>query len=650
MLVLKKIVHLPLFIQILNKLLKKQLILAFLIFVGIVTQANDTKIQQLIHLLDYLASDYPSAVKDHNVVNNQEYTEMKEFASKITEQFKQAKLDTNQQLLAQINQIPVLVNQKASSSDIIKVCSESKNKIIEQTGYITYPKNWPNLAEAEVIYSVNCARCHGTDGYGNGPDGVGLNPPPRNLHERERMRTISPLHAFNTIRLGIEGTSMPKFDQLTETQVWDVAFYVTSMYHNKPDSVTIQKNFNQYVDKISLDELAKISDQELAQKIKDTNEVEIASIRLGSPSKQKENFLLLAKNGLSASYQAYINKDYSLAEQEAINAYLQGIEPIELQIKSLNPLLKDKIEKAMMLVRKDISKKVPNSKLQADIFSCYSVIEEIKILLDSEKKSNTWSFFLSFSIIIREALEAVLILIIIINVIKTLHVKKALYWVHAGWISALLVGCISWFFSEKLLEIGMDKIEFFEGVVSLIAVIIVIYLGFWMHQHTEINKWKAFVNDKIKALVDSNNYKGLALLSFIVTGREVFECVLFLSALGAQKGADSNIHLSIISGVIAALVVVIIISYIFINYTKNIPIRLLLKASSIVLGILSVILIGKAAHSFQETGHLPIHSILVNFRVELLGIYPTIESISAQLLIAILVIFLLFIHKPSVNK
>jgi high-affinity iron transporter len=170
-----------------------------------------------------------------------------------------------------------------------------------------------------------------------------------------------------------------------------------------------------------------------------------------------------------------------------------------------------------------------------------------------------------------------------------------------------------------------------------------------MHQHTEINRWKTFVNDKIGNLVKNENYKGLALLSFIVVGREVFESVLFLSALGTQKHAVSNLHLYIIAGVIVALILVFVLSYIFINYTKNIPIRKLLQASSMVLGLLAVILIGKAIHSFQETGYIPIHSFFINIRVELLGIYPTIESILTQLILSILVVYLLFFHKPKSN-
>lgn len=639
-----------LFILILNKLLKKQIVTLLLITFCVSIYANNSNVQQLIHLLDYLGNDYSSAVSNGKVISTQEYEEMKEFSFKIKEQLLLTKLDTNIAISTSINKLPNMVMSKSNSTEVKALCTSIKNQIIDITGYITYPKNWPNFINAKKIYAENCARCHGVDGSGNGNDGLTLNPPPRNFLDANRIKNISPLQAFNTIRLGIEGTGMMKFNQLTEEQVWDVSFYITSLYHQKPDSETIQKQFNQYIDKVTLDELARLSDVELAAKIGDTNSITIASIRLGAPSNQKKNFLLIAINNLSASYQAYINNDYAKAEQEAISAYLQGIEPIELQVKSLNPKLKDRIEKAMMLVRADISNKVPKSKLQTDIKKCYSIIEEIRILLDSEKKSPIWSFFMSFSIIIREALEAVLILIIIINVIKNLEVKKALYWVHLGWIGALLLGAVTWFFSEKLLEVGMEQIEFFEGIVSLIAVIIVIYIGFWMHQHTEINKWKAFVNEKITTLIKNENYKGLALLSFIVVGREVFECVLFLSALGTQKGADQNIHYAIVGGVITALIGVFIIAYLLINYTKNIPIRNLLKISSIILGALAVILIGKAIHSFQETGHISIHSFFVEFKVELLGIYPTIETIGAQIILCMLIIYLLFIHKSKVSK
>ncbi len=629
--------------------MKKHFYIFFLIIASNILFANNPKVQQLIHLLDYLGNDYALAVKDGKVNSEQEYKEMQEFALKIQKQLVEIKLDTIVSLNNDISSLSIKVNAKASPSEIKNICLVSKTKIIELTGYITFPSSWPDFTNAEKLYADNCAKCHGTDGRGNGEEGLTLDPAPRNFHEIERLKKISPLQAFNTIRLGVEGTGMQGFSQLTEKEVWDLSFYVTSLYHPKLDSNTIQKIYNQYIDKVSLDQLAKYSDEELTTKFNISDSSIIAAIRLGKPVKEKANFLLIAKNKLSNCYQAYINKDYSQAEQDAISAYLEGIEPIELQVKSLNPHLKEKIEKAMMLVRSDIANKVSPSKLDIDIKSCYVIINDIQTLLDSEKKSGWWSFIMSFSIIIREALEAVLILIIIINIIKNLEVKRALFWVHIGWISALIMGVFAWFFSEKLLEIGMEKIEFFEGVVSFVSVIIVIYIGFWMHQHTEINRWKTFVNDKIGNLVKNENYKGLALLSFIVVGREVFESVLFLSALGTQKHAVSNLHLYIIAGVIVALILVFVLSYIFINYTKNIPIRKLLQASSMVLGLLAVILIGKAIHSFQETGYIPIHSFFINIRVELLGIYPTIESILTQLILSILVVYLLFFHKPKSN-
>jgi high-affinity iron transporter len=65
------------------------------------------------------------------------------------------------------------------------------------------------------------------------------------------------------------------------------------------------------------------------------------------------------------------------------------------------------------------------------------------------------------------------------------------------------------------------------------------------------------------------------------------------------------------------------------------------------MGILAVILIGKGVHSLQETGAISITGISM-FRIELLGIYPTIETCIAQLAIAGIVFYIWnFSAKPA---
>lgn len=608
---------------------------------------NENEIRSVIHLIDYVSNDYSGAVLEGKVISQQEYSELTEFNTKMLTKAHDIRLDTDATLNIQLLKFSNMVFTKANIDSVRFTGNLIKKMIVTRTGFISYPTKWFDLENAKTVYLNNCAKCHGQDGTGNGIDGTKLDPKPRNFYEEERMRSISPSNAFNTIRLGIEGTGMQGFPGLSDNDAWDLAFYVVSLRYSKYSKEELVPIEAKFVNKISLEQLSENSDILLMQKfnVKDTKE--LAALRTCVPQIDKKQYLEIAKSILSEAYLAYVNKEYTTAENKGVAAYLEGIEPVELQIKSLQPHLVAEMEKQMMLVRKNISDRVDNQQLKQSIINANASIDKAAVLLQSEKKSAWWMFFMSYTIIIREALEAMLILVIIINLIRSANAEKAMKWIHLGWMSALVVGMLAWLFSEKLVSIGMGKIEIFEGIVSLFAVIVVLYIGFWMHSHTEIGKWKSFVNDKIGKLVESGNYKGLALLAFIVVGREVFESVLFLTAISANNTATGTAHFPVISGALLSVITVLFIAYIFINISKNIPIRKLLRYSSIVLGILAIMLIGKAAHSFQETGFISIHSLPFDYKNDLLGIFPTVETTILQLMTLLLVCFFLFFNKPK---
>jgi high-affinity iron transporter len=102
--------------------LKKHFYIFFLIIASNILFANNPKVQQLIHLLDYLGNDYALAVKDGKVNSEQEYKEMQEFALKIQKQLVEIKLDTIVSLNNDISSLSIKVNAKASPSEIKKIC------------------------------------------------------------------------------------------------------------------------------------------------------------------------------------------------------------------------------------------------------------------------------------------------------------------------------------------------------------------------------------------------------------------------------------------------------------------------------------------------------------------------------------------------
>jgi high-affinity iron transporter len=141
---------------------------------------------------------------------------------------------------------------------------------------------------------------------------------------------------------------------------------------------------------------------------------------------------------------------------------------------------------------------------------------------------------------------------------------------------------------------------------------------------------------------------GLFTLSFFVVFREVFESVLFLSAINIESSGKQE-H-AIILGVVVAFIMVIALAWVVLKFSAKLPIPKLFKISSIVMGALAVILAGKGVHSFQETGYITIHGYGFLPRVELLGIFPTTEALGAQVVVLLIVIYVMkFVNRTKMK-
>jgi high-affinity iron transporter len=101
-------------------------------------------------------------------------------------------------------------------------------------------------------------------------------------------------------------------------------------------------------------------------------------------------------------------------------------------------------------------------------------------------------------------------------------------------------------------------------------------------------------------------------------------------------------------GLIAALGLIFSFSFIALRYSKKLPVRELFKVSSILTSLLAFILAGKAVHSMQEAGILNITTLPWNIRFDTIGLFPTWQTISAQVLTLVLAMVLININTTKI--
>lgn len=592
------------------------------------TIERDKELRTLVTLLDYISKDYSAAVEDGKVINEFEFAEMTEFAEKCVALQKELlpviKNNNFSKLKDPLNDLQKLIVDKEDHTIISAIALNTKNKILELGILKITPNRYPSLKKGAVLFQNNCVSCHGKKGLGDGVAGKGLNPAPTNFHKAK----LSPLQAYNVIKLGVEGTGMVSYDHLSEDELWDLSFYVLSLKHNEDNSkIQLPKN-------LPLDSISKWNDEELQFFLdKNSKNITVGQVRHYEP--ERPNPLDVAMENLNLSYDAFQKGDNKLAEKYALTSYLEGIELVENLLNASSPSLVSDIEREMIAYRKALQK---NDKVGAE--SYYNKLKEeinsAKSILAERDYSFVFIYGSALSILIREALEALLIILIVLSVLRPLQFKKAIVAVHSGWILAVLIGLISWFFVDKLSSLSGASRELMEGVGAILAVLVLLFAGIWLHSHSEVSKWTSFINKKISHLSETGNWFGLFVFSFIVVFREAFEVVLFLSSLKLSNPdvASSAINWALLSSV----VLVAIITFVFLKYTKKLPIGKFFKLASYMVAVLAIVLAGKGVMAFQEAGYIPIISIDKIPQIDLLGIYPNVQSISAQILVLAIIV------------
>jgi high-affinity iron transporter len=591
----------------------------------------------VVHLLDYLAKDYGGAVEKGVIISAGEYAEQEEFAKIVVETVGgEGTLAENAEIVDGVNRIKVLISTKAEAVAVAQLARLIQAQVIKVANLTVAPDHWPSVSNGRELFAQDCASCHGANGKGDGPGGVGLDPQPANFMA-EGMVELSPFQAFNTIRLGVPGTGMAPFQQLSDSETWDLAFFIVSMRHTTVAAEVADLSFDNEL----LLRAATKSDAALSK------ELALAPGKIGIiPAMRLHEhhpssiFPVIAEENLGKVLVASRRGDLELARTFALKAYLEGVEPSEPRLRASDPEAVIRLEERMSAVRSDLEAAKSAAEVEFSISLAVAELRTAAEILKNKNVSPYMTFISAAAIILREGFEAVLLILALLGVIRAASATGAARWVHAGWIAALGCGVIAWFLSGYLLDMSGASRELMEAVTALFAVSVLLYVGFWMHRQTEIGRWRAFLDGKVQALLAGKNLLGLAFISFLAVFRETFETVLFLRSIWVETGDDGRMALG--TGVLASLVLLFFLAWALLRSSTRLPIRKLFSVSAAIMGLLAILFTGKGLHSLQEAGRISVSSAPSSPRFDLLGLYPTWETITGQVIVIFILIAIWF--------
>lgn len=292
-----------------------------------------------------------------------------------------------------------------------------------------------------------------------------------------------------------------------------------------------------------------------------------------------------------------------------------------------------RIENAMIAVRAGIANGQPVEEVRGQVATLDGLFGEAEKVLGSSEASSTASFLAAFTILVREGLEALLIVIAMIAFLNKAGRRDVLPYVHGGWAAALVAGAVTWVIATWMITISGASRELTEGFGSLLAAAVLLWVGIWMHGKSHANAWQRYIRDKMGAALTRRSAWFLFALAFVVVYREVFETILFYAAIWAQGNGGA-----MLAGALAAIVVLTVVAVAMMYFSRRLPIGEFFKYSSWLIAVLAVVLIGKGTSALQEAGYIAVNPLPGWPRSELLGLYPTQEGMIAQALMAVLLI------------
>jgi high-affinity iron transporter len=600
--------------------------------------------KRVVALIDYIGGDYRNAVQGGKVVNADEYTEMTEFSARSQELFKQLKSAEGDKagIEKDLNALAAHVRNKTGDDAVPQLAQQIKERLIKTYNIVTYPGTLPSLAMAKTVYLENCAQCHGDSGKGDGPGRESMNPktpPPANFTDADFMAGLSPFKVYNTTTFGIDNTAMASFAALPDDQRWQVAFYVMALRFSADAAGTGEAWLKGKVppaDLTSIATLATSSDDDLTEKIKKSlpgapvNEI-LAYLRRGLLEKKPSDPLLIARTLLGEAAMIYSQGDKEKAYQKAIEAYLDGFEMAEPALFAKDASLGRSLEAQFTQFRNSIRQGVSNEEIQKQRLAIETALDQAAQMLgEASDFAGYYAFLNSALIILREGLEAALILAAIVAMLRVMGAAHAIRYIHFGWILALVAGVATWLAAQTLLTFSGQHRESMEGFISIFAAAALFYVGYWLHTRSEARRWQAFIRDQVQNVLSSKSIFGLVGISFFAVYREAFEVVLFYEALWLQNETSHN---AILFGFGAGVVAVLAATFAIFKLGLRMPLKYFFAGTGTLLYFMAFIFAGTGINQLQAAGWVPATPLDFPPAVPVLGIYPTMETLAAQALL-----------------
>ncbi|WP_075577711.1 FTR1 family protein [Mammaliicoccus sciuri] len=320
-----------------------------------------------------------------------------------------------------------------------------------------------------------------------------------------------------------------------------------------------------------------------------------------------------------------IENDDLAKSKQALQQFIIAWPNVESEISTRNGALYTKIEQ-----------KIPQYAGQLDEDNKDDIGSQLETLnqeIKSTISKTSYTFWDAALILLREGVEALLIIMALLTVTRKSEQTKASKWIVTGSVIGIVLSIALAFIFKAIFENLGSTRELTEGLVGIGSVILMIIVGIWLHSKSSLDSWQNFINKNMDKAMSTGSIVTFGLVAFLSVFREGAETIIFYLGIVGKISTWS-----LILGIIVASVILALIAIFFNQITKWIPIHRLFFIMSLFIFILAFKILGVSIHTLQILNIVPQHTINHLPFIDLIGFYPTYETLIPQLALVILVV------------
>ena len=297
---------------------------------------------------------------------------------------------------------------------------------------------------------------------------------------------------------------------------------------------------------------------------------------------------------------------------------------IEGSVSTTNPSLYTKVESESPV----IMVKGKESEYQEKLSSLIAELSQIDT-------STSYNAFDAMLILLREGVEALLIVMALVTTLKAAKMRQGLKWVYGG----AFAGIVASLLIAYILQIAFPAVtsgtnrEIIEGAVGIFVVIMMILIGIWLHSKSSVKKWNTFMESQMQTVTKTGSFLSMFALSFLAVFREGAETILFY--VGILPRISS---FDFVLGISLALLVLVVIAFVMNKASKFFLPHKVFFILTWMIYALAFKMTGVSIHALQLTNIIPNHLISGIPSIDILGIYPSLEGLGGQSLFILVVI------------